>query len=38
MAGKSFRKPVWELKTLKNFQTILLFLEKSYRATGGIKK
>jgi hypothetical protein len=36
MAGKSFRKPVWELKTLKNFQTI--FLEKSYRATGGIKK
>jgi hypothetical protein len=38
MAGKSFRKPVWELKTPKKLQTILPFLEKSYRATGRIKK
>jgi hypothetical protein len=38
MAGKSFRKPVWELKTLKNLQTILPFLEKSYRATGKVKE
>src|SRR5713101_3049643 len=32
MAGKSFRKSFWELKTPKNLQTILPFLEKSYRA------
>jgi hypothetical protein len=38
MGGKSIRKPVWELKTLKNLQTILPFLEKSYQATGTPKK
>jgi len=38
MGGKSFRKPVWELKTLDNLRTILPFLKKSYQATGRIKK
>ena len=33
MGGKSFRKPVWELKTLDNLRTILPFLKKSYQAT-----
>jgi len=38
MGGKSIRKPVWELKTLKNLQTILPFLKKSYQASGRVKK
>ena len=38
MAGKTLRKPVWELKTRNNLRTILPFLKKSYEATGRIKK
>jgi hypothetical protein len=33
MSGKTFRKPVWELKTRENLRTILPFLKKSYQAT-----
>jgi hypothetical protein len=36
--GKNLRKPVWELKTRDNLQTILPFLKKSYQATGSPKK
>ena len=38
MSGKTFRKPVWELKTRENLRTILPFLKKSYQATGSPKK
>jgi len=38
MSGKTLRKPVWELKTRENLQTILPFLKKSYQATGSPKK
>jgi len=38
MGGKTFRKPVWELKTRDNLRTILPFLKKGYQATGKIKK
>jgi hypothetical protein len=37
MSGKTIRKLVWELKTLKNLKTILPFLKKSYRASDRIK-
>jgi len=38
MGGKTFRKPVWQLRTRDNLRTILPFLKKSYKATGSIKK
>jgi|ERR1700756_2246555 len=38
MSGKTFRKPVWELKTRENLRTILPFLKKSYQAIGSPKK
>jgi hypothetical protein len=37
MSGKTIRKLVWELKTLKNLKTILPFLKKSYQASDRIK-
>jgi hypothetical protein len=33
MGGKTFRKPVWQLRTRDNLQTILPFLKKSYQTT-----
>src|SRR2546428_8216459 len=33
MGGKTFRKPVWELRTRDNLHTILPFLKKGYQAT-----
>lgn len=38
MGGKTLRKPVWELKTRDNIQTILPFVKKSYQATESNKK
>jgi hypothetical protein len=38
MGTKSIRKPIWELKTQANLRTILLFLKKSYQATGRVKE
>jgi len=38
MGGKTFRKPVWELKTRENLLTILPFLRKSYQTRGSLKK
>jgi|SRR2546422_4412859 len=38
MGGKTFRKPVWELKTRENLRTILPFVKKSYQATGTMKE
>ncbi len=38
MAGNSFRKPVWELKTRDNLRTTLPFLKKSYQAAPRSKK
>jgi hypothetical protein len=33
MGGKTIRKPVWQLRTRENLQTILPFLKKSYQTT-----
>ena len=33
MGGKTFRKPVWQLRTRDNLRTILPFIKKSYQAT-----
>jgi hypothetical protein len=38
MGSKSIRKPVWELSSRDNLQTILPFIKKSYEATGKTKK
>jgi TfoX/Sxy family transcriptional regulator of competence genes len=38
MSGKTFRKPVWELKSRENLRMILPFLKKSCQATGSPKK
>src|SRR5947199_8464284 len=38
MGGKTFRKPVWQLRTRDNLRTILPFLKKSYEAAGKIRK
>ncbi len=38
MGSKSIRKPVWELRSRDNLQTILPFLRKSYQATGRVKR
>ena len=38
MGAKTFRKPVWELRTRDNLRTILPFLKKSYQAAGRVKK
>ena len=38
MGGKTFRKPVWELKTRDNLRMILPFVKKSYLATKTSKK
>ncbi len=38
MAGNSFRKPVWELKTRDNLRATLPFLKKSYQAAPRSKK
>jgi len=37
VGGKTFRKPVWQLRTRDNLQTILPFLKKSYQATSRSK-
>ena len=37
MGAKTFRKPVWELRTRDNLRTILPFLKKSYQATSRSK-